>query len=301
MKNYLDIAREGKTDWWRYLIAYPFIILAWFLLGSIPLIITLVVLGINDPNILFNLSGLSGIESVVFFTAEMLSFVPFILATILAVFFIHRRPVRTLVTAERRVDWKRMLAGFAVWAVLAAWMALAESQLYPGRYEFTPHPESFGFFAIIAILLIPIQTSSEEFFFRGYFLQNAGLKVKNPIVLSLLSGILFTLPHLVNPEVAANVLLVPLFYFSFGAFAAYISLRDNGIELALGMHAGNNLFTALFVNATVSAMPTPALFTVNEFDVAYNLISPIIGMVIFYILMFKVWPKKMDASLATES
>ncbi|MEW5941800.1 MAG: CPBP family intramembrane glutamic endopeptidase, partial [Chloroflexota bacterium] len=146
---------------------------------------------------------------------------------------------------------------------------------------------------------VPIQTSSEELFFRGYLIQNIGLKLKHPLALSFVSGVLFTLPHLANPEVAEDALLVPLFYFFFGAFATYVSLRDNGLELPLGMHAGNNLFTALFVNATVTALPTPAVFTVTEFDVVYNLVAPIVAMVIFYVLMFYVWPKKIDHVVTT--
>jgi hypothetical protein len=67
------------------------------------------------------------------------------------------------------------------------------------------------------------------------------------------------------------------------------------------MHAGNNLFATLFVNATVSALPTPAIFTVTEFDVAYNLISPVVAMVIFYVLMFKVWPKKTETVSLSDS
>jgi uncharacterized protein len=237
-------------------------------------------------------TGFIGIDPVLNFTINMLTFIPFILATILVVIVLHRRHVRTLVTSNDKIDWPRLFAGFGVWAVISAGVALVEALTHPGRYQFTPHPESYLAFAIAAIILVPIQTSSEELFFRGYLIQNIGLKIKHPLVLSFLSGLLFTLPHLANPEVAENYLLVPLFYFFFGAFATFISLRDNGLELPLGMHAANNLFTALFVNATVTALPTPAVFTVTEFDVVYNLVSPLVGMVIFYVLMFKVWPKK---------
>lgn len=293
MKTYLDIAQEGKNDWWRYLIGYPFILFTWLVIGSIPVFIMAAMVSFdNNPATGMTSTGFIGIDPVLNFSVNMVTFIPFILATLLTVVILHRRQARTLVTSNRRVDWERLFAGFGVWMLLAAWIALAESQLYPGRYEFTPHPENYIPFAILAILLVPIQTSSEELFFRGYLVQNMGLKLKNPLILSLLSGILFTLPHMANPEVAENALLVPLFYFFFGAFATFISLRDNGLELALGMHAGNNLFTALFVNATVTALPTPALFTVTEFDVVYNLVSPLVGMVIFYLLMFKVWPKK---------
>ena len=298
MKTYLDIAHEGKNDWWRYLIGYPFILLTWLVVGSIPVFVMagIVMLDGNPATELLT-SGFVGIDPTLNFTISMVTFIPFILATILTVVILHRRHLRTLVTANERVGWPRLFAGFAVWFVISAGVALVEALTHPGRYQYTPHPESYLGFAVAAIILIPIQTSAEEFFFRGYFIQNVGLKLKNPLVLSFLSGLLFTLPHMANPEVAENALLVPLFYFFFGAFATYISLRDNGLELPLGMHAANNLFTALFVNATVTALPTPAIFTVTEFDVVYNLVSPLVGMVIFYVLMFNVWPKKAGPEL----
>jgi membrane protease YdiL (CAAX protease family) len=124
------------------------------------------------------------------------------------------------------------------------------------------------------------------------------LKIKNIWILSVISGILFTLPHLPNPEVSANPILVPLFYFFFGAFAALITLRDNGLELALGMHMGNNLFTAIFANYSITALASPSLFLIQEFDVIYNLIAPVVQMIAFYFLFFKLWPKKIIADPA---
>jgi hypothetical protein len=85
---------------------------------------------------------------------------------------------------------------------------------------------------------------------------------------------------------AANSILIGLGYFSIGFFFALITLLDNGIELALGMHAANNLFTALFANYTITALPSPALFTVQTLDPIYSLISVIIGMIVFYLIFF---------------
>jgi membrane protease YdiL (CAAX protease family) len=300
--NYIEIAREGKNDWWRYLLGYPFILFTWLMVGSIPVFIMAgIVMFDNNPATNLLSTGFVGINPVLNFIVNMLTFIPFILATILTVIVLHRRHARTLVTPGERINWKRLFTGFGVWAIISAGVALVEALTHPGRYQFTPHPESYLPFAIASIILVPIQTSSEELFFRGYLIQNIGLKIKQPLVLSFISGLIFTLPHLANPEVAENALLVPLFYFFFGAFATFVSLRDNGLELPLGMHAGNNLFTALFVNATVTALPTPAIFTVTEFDVVYNLVSPLVGMAVFYVLMFKVWPKKVETNISTES
>ena len=117
---------------------------------------------------------------------------------------------------------------------LAALIAAVESLLYPGRYVLTFQPVAWLIFAVFALILIPIQTSAEEVFFRGYLLQWMGLRLKNKWLLSLLNGLLFFLPHAANPEMAANSLLVGLGYFAIGFFFALITLEDHGMELALG-------------------------------------------------------------------
>ena len=61
-------------------------------------------------------------------------------------------------------------------------------------------------YLLVALALIPLQTSAEEFFFRGYLLQASGRLTQNWLVLSVINGVLFTLPHLGNVEVELNFL-----------------------------------------------------------------------------------------------
>lgn len=180
--------------------------------------------------------------------------------------------------------------------IIGGILSLVEAILYPGRYVFTPDLNAYLPIAIASLILVPLQTTSEEFFFRGYLLQHAGLRIKNIVALGFLSGFLFTLPHLANPEVVESGALMLLFYFAIGAFLVVITLRDNGLELALGVHAGNNLFSTLFASYTNDVFQMPVLFSVTKFDMAYNLITLFLGMLVFYILMFKIWPKKATPS-----
>jgi hypothetical protein len=189
-----------------------------------------------------------------------------------------------------------MFAGAGLWFCIAASIAIVEALLFPGRYVLTFQPLTLLVFAIFALVLIPIQTSAEEVFFRGYLLQWIGLRLKNKWILSFLNGVLFFLPHAANPEMAVNSLLVGLGYFAIGFFFTLITVQDNGMELALGMHAANNLFAVLFANYKVTALPSPALFTIQTLDPVYGLISLVIGMSIFYVLYIKLLvPKPQDA------
>jgi hypothetical protein len=59
------------------------------------------------------------------------------------------------------------------------------------------------------------------------------------------------------------------------------------MELALGMHAANNLFAGVFANYEITALPSPSLFTVQFLDPVYSLISLIVGMIVFYVIFFR--------------
>jgi membrane protease YdiL (CAAX protease family) len=287
MFDYLEVARTGKNNWWRYLISLPAILTVWILIGSIPIVLLMFyVMADGNPATNITAAGFTGIPVLLDFSATMLTFFPFIAATLLAVRFIHARSLKTLVTAAPRIRWMRLLTGAGVWFVLAALVAITEASLYPGRYVLTFQPAVLAVYAIVAVILIPIQTSAEELFFRGYLLQWMGLRLKNKLLLSFINGALFFLPHIANPEMSVNGVLMGLGYFAFGFFAALITLQDNGMELALGMHAANNLFSALFANYTITALVSPSLFTIQTLDAAYGLISTTIGLILFYVIFF---------------
>ncbi|HTX90551.1 MAG TPA: hypothetical protein VMC09_04965, partial [Anaerolineales bacterium] len=63
-------------------------------------------------------------------------------------------------------------------------------------------------------------------------------------------------------------------------------------ELALGVHAANNLYSVLVANYSVTALPSPSLFTVQVVDAAYGLISALVGMALFVALVFRPWRAK---------
>ena len=50
-------------------------------------------------------------------------------------------------------------------------------------------------------------------------------------------------------------------YFIIGLTLGLMSLLDDGIETAMGVHAANNIFDSLFITSKNSALQTPALLT----------------------------------------
>jgi membrane protease YdiL (CAAX protease family) len=286
MNSYLDLAWLGKNNWRRFVLAVALILFLWQILGALPSVLLLIwVLADGNPQTGVSPVGqFMGVEPVLSFTVTMLASVLFLIGIFLAIRFIHQRPFRTLITPARTIAWGRLLQGFAVWFVLSGLMSLAEALLYPGRYVLTLDLRRYIPFALLAIILIPIQASAEELFFRGYILQGVGLRLRNIWILSAISGFLFMVPHFLNPEARVNYGLMGFYYFFIGSLMAYVTLRDGKLELALGLHAANNLFSALIANYTVTVMPTPSLFTVTTLDAGYSVSVAAIGLVVFALI-----------------
>ena len=117
-------------------------------------------------------------------------------------------------------------------------------------------------------------------------MQGIALKTRNPLIPVLVSSILFMLPHLLNPEVAQNPLVLTTFYFLFGLFLALITIKDNGLELAIGVHAANNLFIVLIANYSTSALPSSSIFT-STLNPSFSLISFIVIVIAFCLITFR--------------
>ncbi len=170
-------------------------------------------------------------------------------------------------------------------------ITLIDAWLHPGSYELTFRLQSWLPFSLLALIFTSIQTSAEEILFRGYFLQGMGRLTRNRWILSILSGIIFAVPHFFNPEMEIDFLLLALFYFSFGFFLGWITLRSQSLELALGVHAANNLFTVIIANYQGSALPSPSIFTAISLDPVFSLVSFLAGAGIFVLVLIFLFPE----------
>jgi membrane protease YdiL (CAAX protease family) len=211
---------------------------------------------------------------------------------VLTVKLIHRRPLLSLVAPEARVRWRRMGRGALVWTVIAAVIVVMENLLFPDRYYLSFDLGRFFVFLVIVLVLTPIQTTAEELVFRGYAMQGLGLLTRRPALIAIASSLIFTAPHLLNPEVHEHGLLIMAAnYFVIGMLLATITLRDGRLELAIGLHAVNNVFLALIANYEGSALTTESIFTARELDPVYSLVTMIIGTLVFHRWMFRREPR----------
>jgi uncharacterized protein len=281
-QSFLNAARLGKNDWWRYLISTILIIFSFAIIGSIILfVIFLLSLDLSNRdleavNLTTELDRFIQSSSLSAYAAVNMSALCGAIGLLLTIRFIHKRKLASLVRFDLKVRWKRMLAAFGVWWGMISILSAIDLWLHPSNYRFFPPSSSWLLFLLLASILTPIQTSFEELLFRGYCLQGMSLKISSKFMLVAANGILFMLPHLANPEMARGGMMF-LYYLAFGVFATVLTIQDDGLELALGLHAANNLQQVLFFNSADSVLPGPSLWVAkvpNEpiVDIVFTLV-----------------------------
>jgi uncharacterized protein len=285
--DYLSIAQQGKNQWWRYLCGIFISLFSFMIVGGIAYGVCLFFLAGNAANF----KKIMEAKTVGNFVATNIPFIFWILGTIYAVQVIHARSAWGLISATGKLNWHRVSYGFAVWFAISLIPSVLTLWLSPGEYKFHFDIGEWPLLFMASMVLTPIQTSCEELFFRGYILQGMGLLTRQPLFLIISNGLLFLLPHLGNPEIANGFVWVALQYFSTGVFLAFITLQDNRLELALGVHAANNI-SHVFFSTTDSALGAPALWMAKPSPAGFTDIAMLLAaMAIAYYLFFykRLW------------
>jgi membrane protease YdiL (CAAX protease family) len=189
---------------------------------------------------------------------------------------LHQRSFLSLITSRDRVDYKKILFSFFLWGSVSALMVIFDYMMSPEDYLWNFKPLTFLILLLISVVMIPLQTSMEELIFRGYLMQGFGVLFKNRWMPLLITSILFGLLHIWNPEIDKLGIHLIWYYIGTGLFLGVITLMDEGIELALGFHAANNLVTALLVTASWTAFQTESLLIDNS--------EPSLGMELIFTL-----------------
>lgn len=361
---FIKQAFKVEHDFWRYLIGSVVILIA-ALIGQMPLLVAIIWKGMQD--------GGTGLESIteesmytmldsnLFLFLMLISFLAAFVGLFLVAKYIHKQTITSIATARPKLDWKRIWVAFIFWGVLSSGLVLLDYfYLSPENYEFNFEWKRFTILAVIAIALIPFQTSLEEYLFRGYLMQGFGTATKDKyfpfafiysilfiplfVVLNisydinlltnaalgfgaivfgvivfqilkkfdffesktneslrsvckrnwtpiLITSVIFGGLHIANPEVGKLGYSIMIYYIGTGLFWGIMTIMDEGLELALGFHAANNLFTALLVTTDWTVFQTHSILKdISEPEVsAVDLIIPVFVM---YPILLLILSKK---------
>ncbi len=343
---FITQAFKGENNWWRYILVTIFVFMG-YSIGTLPLTMALWRVADEDPNMTSedvneffeNPDFLQfGINTNLGLTLMLLMFV-----AAMAVFYfvfkpLHKREFNTMTRTSGSLDWSRIAYGFLLWLVLGLAFESIGYAMAPDNYSVNFKLNTFLPLLALSIFILPIQTSFEELFFRGYIMQAIGISklqsvamvivaaivcyfINDILVASLLSddldelrysyislaikalviiifmiiasvlisiakgstssdkphnykivalvlsSVLFGLIHSANPEIEKfGYEIMMLYYISAGMLLGIVTLMDDRIELALGIHAATNFTGAVFVGYDGAAIQTDSILTSHSLN-----------------------------------
>jgi membrane protease YdiL (CAAX protease family) len=288
---FISKVEAGEYKWYHYILTIIILIVVMQVVGLIPLIISIAD-QIGDtpfsPELLEELMASIQGDDMVLFTG--VSFVATLVAFVFCVRYIHKQSAISYITSREKVDFKRIGLGFMLIVLLRIPLLILEQYLYGDSFMWNFKFTDFSRLLLICIMFIPIQAAFEEIFFRGYLLKVFYKITKKKYLSIAIASILFTVVHFANPEAISFGWKMFGFYLITAIFLALLVLFDNGTELAIGIHAGINIFTLVTITSEWSSFNTSALFLNSSreaFELDVFLISNIVYPLIFLILAKK--------------
>ncbi|MBK8563907.1 MAG: CPBP family intramembrane metalloprotease [Saprospiraceae bacterium] len=274
---FLQIAKKGQNRWWMYLLSILVIGLG-VLVGQMPIYGLLIAKGVSGDEIAEMATTLNfepaGITQNMTLFFMLLAFAGGMLGLWFSVKYLHRKKFRWLITPSERVNWRKILFSFLLWMGLTLLAELAFFLIHPENYAVNFQPAQFFGLVVVSLLMFPIQTSWEELVFRGYLMQGVSLISYFRWMPLLVTSAAFGLMHFMNEEVSAFGLGTTMtYYIGTGLFLGIITLMDDSLELALGVHAATNIYSSLFVTFEASSLKTAAVFEMKSVNMSEMLIA----------------------------
>jgi uncharacterized protein len=288
---------HGLNKGWMYLFTVMFVLFGYFgyqLMIAVPLIEILQTRGYSaaemeeNPTLLFDAAAL-GLDRNIVLLLEMGMFVFALMALYTGVRRLHNKPFVSILTGFEQFRFSRFWFAFSIWGSMILVAVVLSYLAAPGEVTVAFNPVGFLFSALILLVFMPLQTLSEEAFFRGYLLQGLSLVFRNGIIPLLVTTALFATAHMGNPEVRKHGAAIMLTYYcSTALFFGAVTLIDEGIELAYGLHFANNIVSALLVTSPNSVIKPYAIFeTPTEEPGAEILIWSVMAVIAFFIFRWR--------------
>ncbi len=211
----------------------------------------------------------------------------------LLVYTVHQRSILSLTTYRPKLDLNRVFFSFSLIVVITLIGFAISYYIDSKNIIWNFHPINFAILFLLSLLLFPFQIGFEEYLFRGYLMQQIGILAKNRWLPLLITSVVFGLFHSANPEVEAMGFGVMSFYIGTGLILGIMTLMDEGLELSLGFHLGNNLMAAVLITSDFSALQTDAVFKYSgKENISDSLTEMILTMLITYPIILFILAKK---------
>lgn len=279
---YIQQAFKFLNDWWRYVIGIVLVFIA-TQIGSLPFVGAAMFKVMSDGGSIDVLQDqnklMTLLDSNLTLFLMLLGFAVGLLGLYYVIKYLHKQPFKTVTTSRKKTDWGRFWFGFLLIAGVTVVLTVADYYSNPEDYILQFEVVPFLLLAAISIIFIPLQTSFEEYLFRGYLMQGIGVLAKNRWLPLIVTSLVFGGLHAANPEVDKLGPIIMVYYIGTGFFLGIMTLMDEGLELALGFHAGNNLVGAMLVTADWTVFQTNSVFKdISEPSAGFDILIPVLVM-----------------------
>ena len=302
---FLEQGVKPENKFWKYLIGSIIIITASFI-GQIPFSVAVLYKSLTDKAVFptDNAEVMKMFEPNMTLFLVMISFAFAFAGIYFVVKYLHKQTLLSITTSRNKIDWNRVFFSFFLWSIFSILSFLIIYFRAPENFVWNFKLVPFLVLVVLGSILIPIQTSTEEYVFRGYLMQGFANLAHNKWFPLLMTSLIFGSMHVFNPEVAKMGYIIMIYYIGTGLFLGVLALMDEGMELALGFHAANNLVGALLVTSDWSVFQTHSIFKdLSEPSAGLDVILPVV--VIYPILLFiftkkynwKNWKEKLTGKI----
>jgi len=294
--NHFECVTSLRNKWYWYVMVLFFCFVIANTIGSIPLFIAMMApfahhgAEINDATAISKLDfSTAGFDFNLSLACLLFPFALMLIAAFFIIKHIHGRSWKEVINGTNRIRWSRFFFGMMVWGIISAILFIISYFTESETISFQFQPVKFLILLVIALLFIPLQSSCEEFLFRGYLAQGIASWTKSRWWALVVPSVLFGLLHAANPEIKEYGFFVMMSQYVFlGFLFGLMTILDDGIELAMGVHSINNLFGAVLVNYKGSALQTYALFEITEINPAEEILPLVVsGIVVMAIFAYK--------------
>ena len=195
--------------------------------------------------------------------------------------YLLKRPWWSFGFPERRIDWRAVGLALAVGLVvgLASTLIFGALGFLQIRYQ-TPEPGAWLLLLAVAGIGLLIQTSTEEFMYRGYLTQFVRRYTANAIVFIGVPALIFSALHIGNIAAFGGHWYALLPYLVSALLYGWFAYRTGSLWTAIGLHWANNLGNSVLVGTDMDVLPSlaPVIIEQPSFEV-------ILGVTVFGALL----------------
>ena len=235
--EFIDLARTGKNEWWSYLLGLLVVLGSGFGGGYVG---KLALRAWDDCYSSF-CSSHGPVCGAYWYIYWLIAYPTFfqkltmLVSAFVVIRVLHRRQCLSLITTSDHFNRKYLTQGFSLYFFLGTVAIMAEHLFSSGPRITLPRISGTAVTILVGIIVSAV---AEEVLFRGYILQGLGLLIRNRVLLASVNGLLFAVVHAGAPQATTPYLILVL---ESGFFFAFITLKSNGLELAIGAHIADNL------------------------------------------------------------